>query len=812
MSNKIKLLVGIIIGFFIIIFSIMTSLSILKEEAEDNYLTISKLNAKSFSKELNQDIANIEQTIVNIQSILENQPNTNTINQRLNKILESYPQIRSINILENEKILYSSNKHNIGLFIQNQKFFPKPIFNDNILKVSTPWFGRDFFSGSDVYTFEDSINRDIQSFIPISKGITVKSRDFNVVINLNSDYFKDRFFSNITSDEIIFEIVRLDGVLLLSTKDNTKIGKQINTTDLLKAALDKSQYTTITNINNNKYIATYILTENYPISLAVKLDYEKSLSSWNKKQYYFFIMTTVIVVLSILITLIFFYLYNRKKEQELSFQKNQIQEQEKFKLLFQDSHFLAMVINTHGNIIELNNKALEFLGEDNKLISGKKFWDLDCWKKESRLSIKEKIENFDKINYQDELIIYNKKNEERIIDFTLSSIVKEDERLLVAIGIDITERIEKENKLKQSYAVFSNTRDGIVITDEFTRILDINIAFEKITGYNKSDILNKQTNILKSELHTNEFYKNMWLNINEKGFWEGEITNKNKNGENFIEWLTINTIYNENNEVENYIGIFSDITEQKAKEKLLKEKDNALYQQSKMAAMGEMIGNIAHQWRQPLSVISTAATGIVVQKSMGVSNEENEIKSLNAINDSAQYLSQTIEDFRDFLKVDKEVKLFNIAKTIKEALSLSSVNRKNKNINLICNLDKEVEVYGVKNEFIQVMMNVLRNSEDALNNIDENKYIFIDTYIKDLLVIVKIKDSAGGISEKIISRIFEPYFTTKHQSQGTGIGLYMSQEIIKNHMKGKIYVKNESYEYLEHTIKGACFTIELPLK
>ena len=812
MSNKIKLLVGIIIGFFIIIFSIMTSLSILKEEAEDNYLTISKLNAKSFSKELNQDIANIEQTIVNIQSILENQPNTNTINQRLNKILESYPQIRSINILENEKILYSSNKHNIGLFIQNQKFFPKPIFNDNILKVSTPWFGRDFFSGSDVYTFEDSINRDIQSFIPISKGITVKSRDFNVVINLNSDYFKDRFFSNITSDEIIFEIVRLDGVLLLSTKDNTKIGKQINTTDLLKAALDKSQYTTITNINNNKYIATYILTENYPISLAVKLDYEKSLSSWNKKQYYFFIMTTVIVVLSILITLIFFYLYNRKKEQELSFQKNQIQEQEKFKLLFQDSHFLAMVINTHGNIIELNNKALEFLGEDNKLISGKKFWDLDCWKKESRLSIKEKIENFDKINYQDELIIYNKKNEERIIDFTLSSIVKEDERLLVAIGIDITERIEKENKLKQSYAVFSNTRDGIVITDEFTRILDINIAFEKITGYNKSDILNKQTNILKSELHTNEFYKNMWLNINEKGFWEGEITNKNKNGENFIEWLTINTIYNENNEVENYIGIFSDITEQKAKEKLLKEKDNALYQQSKMAAMGEMIGNIAHQWRQPLSVISTAATGIVVQKSMGVSNEENEIKSLNAINDSAQYLSQTIEDFRDFLKVDKEVKLFNIAKTIKEALSLSSVNRKNKNINLVCNLDKEVEVYGVKNEFIQVMMNVLRNSEDALNNIDENKYIFIDTYIKDLLVIVKIKDSAGGISEKIISRIFEPYFTTKHQSQGTGIGLYMSQEIIKNHMKGKIYVKNESYEYLEHTIKGACFTIELPLK
>ncbi|RXK07244.1 PAS domain S-box protein [Halarcobacter bivalviorum] len=812
MASKIKLLLGVVFAFFIIIISILVSSSILKEEAVENYLTISKLNAKSFSKELNQDLANIEQTIVNIKSILKLDDKNENINKRLEEIIRAYPQIRSMNILQGEKIKYSSNLYNIGLHIQNQNFYPKPIFDDKILKINTPWIGRDFISGSDVYTQEESFDSNTQSFIPISKKIILGKEEFDVIINLNSDYFKDRFFSNISSSEIIFEMIRLDGVLLVSTNEHRQIGKKIKRSDLLEAAISKNQYTGIEVIDDVKYIVTYILTDSYPLSIVVKLDFEKSLASWNKKQYNFFIITTVIVILSILIALFFFYLYNRKKEQELKLQKRQIQDQEKFKLLFQDSHFLATVIDCDGKIIEMNNLALEFLGKTFEELNNKSFWDLQCWREEDKEIIKEKVSNFYERKYQDELIAINKFNEERLIDFTLSSIIKEEQRLLVIIGLDITVKREKENKLKQAYTVFSNTRDGIMITDKNTTVLDVNKAFEKITGYTKNDIVNKKVSILKSVVHTKEFYKKMWKNISEKGFWEGEITNKNKNGTLFIEWLTINTIYDENKNVVNYIGIFSDITEQKTREKLLKEKDYALFQQSKMAAMGEMIGNIAHQWRQPLSVISTAATGILVQKSIGINDPENEEKSLNAINRSAQYLSQTIEDFRGFLKLDKEVKLFNISKTINESLSLSSMNRKNKQITVITNLEEEIEVYGIKNEFIQVMMNILKNAEDALVDKKSDKFIFIDSFLEDQKVVIKIKDNAGGIDSKIMTRVFEPYFTTKHQSQGTGIGLYMSQEIIKNHMKGKLFVENESFEFMSKNFTGACFIIELPFK
>lgn len=811
MTNNLKLALGVVFSFFIIVFSIMTSLSILKDEAVDNYLTISKLNAKSFSKELNQDLLNMEQSILNLENFLNTTKKISSIDKKLFETIQTYPQIRSINILKNNKIINSSNNYNIGLFLDNQNFYPNTIFDDNILKVATPWIGRDFVSGTDVYENEEIIKPTEQSFIPISKNIKIDKKEYQVIINLNTDYFKDRFFSNISSGEIIFEILRLDGVLLLSTEENHKIGKKIKKSDLLKAAIKKNQYTGIEINNNRKYLLTYILTKNYPLSLVVKLDYEKSLSSWDKRQYNFFVVTTIIVITSILIALFFFYLYTRKKEAEIKKERLQLQEQEKFKLLFQDSHFLAAVIDNKGNILEVNRIALDFLGEGLNNLVNKKFWDLKCWLNEDKRLLSNKIKNFTERKFQQELIVINKEKEERIVEFTLSSINSEEEKLLVAIALDITLKKEKENKLKQAYTVFNNTRDGIVITDNNTIVSDVNEAFEKITGYSRKSIINKKVNILRSNIHEEEFYSKMWKSILDEGFWEGEIINKKVDGTTFVEWLAINAIKDENNNIVNYIGVFSDITEQKLKEKLLKEKDYALFQQSKMAAMGEMIGNIAHQWRQPLSVISTAATGIVLHKKMGISVEEDEIKTLNAINDSAQFLSQTIEDFRNFLKLDKDVQLFSINVAIEDALSFSSINKKSKDISIHLEIEDNLEVYGIKSEFIQVMMNILKNAEDALLKIEDEKHVLISAYLEEQKVVIKVIDNAGGIDSKIISRIFEPYFTTKHKSQGTGIGLYMSQEIIKNHMKGNLYANNHSYVYENNNYSGACFVIEIPL-
>lgn len=808
MNNKIKLFLGATVAFIIIISSIMVALSILKDEAVNNFITISKLNAKSFSKEINQDLGNIEQTIINISSILD--LDNIEINKRLQGIQENFPQIRSINILKNQKIIYSTNKFNLDLFIDDSNFYPKTIFDDNVLRVSTTWVGRDFISGSNIYNYEEEIRKKELFFIPISKMVSTKNGDFNIIINLNYDYFKNRFLTDISSENIVFELIRLDGVLLFSTHESGVIGRKIKEKYLIEKIFENNHYSNIETIDGVKYILTFTLTKDYPICLAVKMDYEKSLLSWDKKQYNFFIITTLIIIVSMIFALVFFYLFNRQKEKEIKLHRLQIQEHEKFKLLFQNSHFLSALIDDKGEIIEMNHKALDFLGFTNKQVLKINLWDLSCWEKNVKKRLKIIIEKFSENIIDKELIVFDKYKERKFIEFSLFSINSGDKKLLVAIGLDITQRKERENKLTQAYAVFDNTRDGIIITDKNTNITDVNKAFERITGYNKEEVVSQKTNILKSSIHTKQFYESMWEKLSKKGFWEGEIVNINKNGENFNEWLTIDTIYDKNGEVSNYIGVFSDITEQKIKEKLLKEKDDALYQQSKMAAMGEMIGNIAHQWRQPLSIISTAATGILVQKELGVSDEESEKNALNSINKSSQYLSQTIEDFRNFLRVDKKMKLFKLSKAIEESIILSNVEKNEKRIKLQLSLDETYSAYGIKNEFIQVIINLLKNSYDAYSLDGEDKYIFIDIFKEENNIYIKIKDTAGGIKEDIIDRIFEPYFTTKHQSQGTGIGLYMSEEIIKNHMNGQLYVKNEQFLFDNNVFRGACFTIKLP--
>ncbi len=233
-----------------------------------------------------------------------------------------------------------------------------------------------------------------------------------------------------------------------------------------------------------------------------------------------------------------------------------------------------------------------------------------------------------------------------------------------------------------------------------------------------------------------------------------------------------------------------------------------LSQRSKLAAMGEMIGNIAHQWRQPLSVISTASSGIKLHKEMDSLSDELLIDSMDNITESVQYLSTTIDDFREFFKPDKEQQKFTLKSAINKTLKLLSSRLKNNEIEIIQNIE-EIEIDSYKSELIQVLINLIHNAKDAFEKCEHTKLLFINVFKKENKIFIEIKDNAGGIEEEIMKRVFEPYFTTKHQSQGTGIGLYMSEEIITKHMEGKIYVSNTTFTYNKINYKGALFTIEL---
>lgn len=241
-----------------------------------------------------------------------------------------------------------------------------------------------------------------------------------------------------------------------------------------------------------------------------------------------------------------------------------------------------------------------------------------------------------------------------------------------------------------------------------------------------------------------------------------------------------------------------------------KKRDFMLFQQSKLATIGELLYNISHQWRQPLSVIITTASGIKIQKEMGIDNKLKEIEMLDGIVKNANYLSQTIEDFRDFynpniLKID-----FLISSCINKCLKIVNPQFMNKDI-VIRQKIEEFSINGFEQQLIQVLINLLNNSRDIFekNNI-ENRVIFIETKVSKNHLIIIIIDNGGGIEKSNLEKIFEPYFTTKHKSAGTGVSLYMSYQIISKFFNGHLTVENSQIEYLNKNYFGAKFKIKIP--
>ncbi|MDN5354641.1 MAG: hypothetical protein PWQ09_1397 [Candidatus Cloacimonadota bacterium] len=231
----------------------------------------------------------------------------------------------------------------------------------------------------------------------------------------------------------------------------------------------------------------------------------------------------------------------------------------------------------------------------------------------------------------------------------------------------------------------------------------------------------------------------------------------------------------------------------------LREKDHLLIMQSRQAAMGEMIGNIAHQWRQPLTAVSAIVQDIEDAWEYNELDAAYLNKSVNKAMEQLQFMSRTIDDFRNFFQPNKEKANFNAKDIIEKTISFISKSFVHNQIKLEANLE-DVTIYGFENEYSQVVLNILNNAKDAIkeNNVHGGTVKLELTKNNGASQLV-ICDDGGGIPQKNITRIFDPYFTTKEQGKGTGIGLYMSKMIVENNMGGKIEAYNVK--------AGACFKV-----
>lgn len=386
----------------------------------------------------------------------------------------------------------------------------------------------------------------------------------------------------------------------------------------------------------------------------------------------------------------------------------------------------------------------------------------------------------------------------------------------------------KENKLRKKYfdIVFNTQKDIIVITDG-KYISDANQAFFNFFKYKNIEDFRKVYNCIceKFEIIDKEGYiykdKNgqSWIKTVEenKDINYKAVITKDENSYIF----NVNSVSMEFDESKRNIVVLSDISElidiqnnlqEKVEESVdaIRKQEIIMFRQSKQASLGEMISMIAHQWRQPLSSISATVGFLQIEQALNEYDKDLFTKHFKKISKYTQHLSQTIDDFRNFFKDDKETKAVIINDIVESTLEIVEPVLINKNIFIHKEYKSKKEVLTYPNELKQVFLNIFKNAEDAfLEKGIKDAMITVKTYDYEDYVSVMFEDNAGGIPDEVGDRIFDPYFTTKEELNGTGLGLYMSKDIIVKHLKGNIFFEN--IEDTQGTTIGVCFTINIPL-
>ncbi len=234
-----------------------------------------------------------------------------------------------------------------------------------------------------------------------------------------------------------------------------------------------------------------------------------------------------------------------------------------------------------------------------------------------------------------------------------------------------------------------------------------------------------------------------------------------------------------------------------------REKDKLMFQQAKLASLGEMLGNISHQWRQPLMEINSLFLPIEGKIALDVPLDKEEIlETISKLNHITKYMSNTIDDFRDFFATDKKKIKFQLLEQINSTINIISNGLKEHNIKLDIIIQRNPEMIGYKNDYSQVLINIINNAKDILvQRKIKNPYIKISIFEENKNIITTVEDNGYGIKVKPIEKIFEPFFTYE-KIGGSGIGLFMSKLIIEKNMNGKLLVQN--------TLSGAFFKIVIP--
>ena len=344
--------------------------------------------------------------------------------------------------------------------------------------------------------------------------------------------------------------------------------------------------------------------------------------------------------------------------------------------------------------------------------------------------------------------------------------------------------IEQEARTNKSFSIYDDKRKEIMTLIKVQNPISKKVVGIFVVRSSAQYIFNKTLNFQVLFLLINIFILSVLLFINKEKKYREKIEKKNE------ELISSKKTIEELNST----------LEERVTQEILKnkQKEQHLISQSRLAQMGEMISMIAHQWRQPLTAISATANNLSFKLMMDSYDKKEFETEINLIANYSQHLSKTIDDFRGFFKSNKKKENTTLTSIVNDTLSIVKTSVENKNIRIITDLNCKNTINTYPNEVKQVLLNIIKNAEDNFidernNNKIENPTITIKTFnSKEKQYILQVIDNGGGIPEDIIDKIFDPYFSTKEEKDGTGLGLYMSKTIIEEHCNGKIEVYNES--------------------
>ena len=369
------------------------------------------------------------------------------------------------------------------------------------------------------------------------------------------------------------------------------------------------------------------------------------------------------------------------------------------------------------------------------------------------------------------------------------------------VARDISDRKKQELDLLRFTNLAQYTVNPIEITDPDGKIIYVNPAFERESGYPKEELVGKNPNIFSSNKHPYSFWQKMWQTISAGKVWVGEVENKRRSGEPFFTQLLISPIVNNDKKVVGYFGIHRDLSDQKYLEQ-------QLIHAQKMESIGMLAAGLAHEVGNPLASISS-----LVQVIQRTNEDEFTQEKLELIKSQITRISRIIRDLVDFSRRSTyEVQLTDVNKIIRDAIEILKVSKKAKDILFNTTLGDNLPLLAlVPDQIEQVFINLLLNATDALQDQapaippqKRHKIINVSSTLMDDSLLIMIEDNGKGIRQEDLGKIFEPFYTTKKVGEGTGLGLWVSYGIIKS-FRGEIRVKSSEGV-------GTSFTIRLPIQ